>query len=168
METLILRLHTSDVNACIPGFGEDADLPSSDAMFAKPPVKPLEVEEYNNMRARSRNDGLDLDHLPSRKALEWHVKNTFTDISYVEFRALMLQAICIAIPSSVHQKYSETYGGRNTTERQKIDSADLKAAVNRNFDAIKVGLREQGYEEIEVEAARQQLHESNIKQGWYK
>ena len=110
----------SDVNASIPGFGEDADLPSSDAMFAKPPIKSLEVEKYNNMRARSRNDGLDLDHLPSRKALEWHVKNTFTDVSYVEFRALMLQAICIAIPSSVHQKYSETYGGRNTTEHQRF------------------------------------------------
>ena len=157
-----------DVNASIPGFGEDADLPSPDVLFAKPPVRPLEAGDYNNMRARSRNDGLDLDHLPSRKALEWYVKNTFTDLNDDEFRALLLQATCIAIPSGVHQKFSETYGGRNNIDRQKLDSADLKAAVDRNFDAIKVGLLEQGFEEVEVEAARQQLHESNVKQGWYK
>lgn len=69
--------------------------------------------------------------------------------------------------TGVHQNYSETYGGRNTKARQSKDAADLRTAVNSNVDAIKRGLLEEGFSELDIEAARQQLHDLNRAQGWY-
>ena len=158
----------SDVNASIPGFGEDADLPSSDAMFAKPPVKPLEAGDYNELIRRSRNDGYDIDHIPSRRAIEISINMSAPDLSRDLIDAALNSATGIAIPSRVHQKYSETYGGRNSKEQQSRDSLDLREAADRNFNAIKIGLLEEGFIESEVEAARQALHAFNISKGWYQ
>lgn len=156
-----------DINVSIPGFGEDADLPSPDLMFAKPPVKPLEVGAYNEMRWRSRNDGMDIDHIVSRKALERYVLANFPDLSDVERMGLLINAPSIAIPTKVHQKFSETYGGRNTVSRQIEDAMNLRVAADRNIDALKPGLLGHGFSEIEIESARAQLHYLNKTQGWY-
>lgn len=157
----------NDLNASIPGFGEDADLPSPDVMFAKPPVKPLEVGAYNELRWRSRNDGLDIDHIVSRKALERYITANFPDLNEVERMDLLAKAPSLAIPSKVHQKFSETYGARNSISRQTEDAVDLRAAANRNVDTLKPGLLEHGFSEMDIESARIQLHELNKNQGWY-
>jgi hypothetical protein len=73
----------------------------------------------------------------------------------------------VAISARVHQKYSETYGGRNTKAKQAQDAADLRAAVDNNFDAIKRGLLEEGLSESDIEAAREQLHRLSKEQGSY-
>ena len=157
----------SDVNASIPGFGEDADLPSPDVMFAKPPVRPLEAGDYNELSRRSRNDGYDIDHIPSRRAIEISIKMSAPDLPRNFIDAALNSAAGIAIPSRVHQKYSETYGGRNSQEQQSRDSLDLREAADRNFNAIKIGLLEEGFTESEIEAARQELHALNLSKGWY-
>lgn len=43
----------------------------------------------------------------------------------------------------------------------------IVTAVDSNLNAIKPGLLEAGFEEANIEAARQMLHELNNAQGWY-
>lgn len=158
----------ADVNASILGFGEDDDLPSPDLVFAGPPVEPLEVGPYNELSGRSRLDGLDIDHIASRQALKRYVLTKDPRMTTREVYDLLRKAPSIAIPTSVHQKFSATYGGRNTQAKQTEDALDLRAAVDRNLNAIKPGLLEAGFVDSDIEAARLKLHELNVKQGWYR
>ncbi|MDY7530678.1 S-type pyocin domain-containing protein [Pseudomonas sp. Bout1] len=148
-------------------FPVDSGVPPLYLVFAKPAVKPLEVGIYGDLRSRSQRDGLDIDHIPSQKVLELSLKEAFPGITDQEIQNYLKQAPAIAIPARVHQKYSETYGGRNTKARQLQDVADLRMAADRNFDAIKRGLLEEGFAEDIIEAAREQLHKLNQEQGWY-
>ncbi|WP_455884173.1 S-type pyocin domain-containing protein [Pseudomonas spelaei] len=151
----------------IISFPADSGLPPLYLVFAKPAVSPLEVGVYGDLSARSRGDGLDIDHIPSRKVLEASLKATFPGITEQEVQIYLRQASAIAIPARVHQKFSETYGGRNTKAKQAHDVFNLRAATDRNFNAIKPGLLEEGYSELKIEAAREQLHKLNQEQGWY-
>lgn len=131
-------------------------------------VKPLEVGTYGDLAPRSKKDGMDIDHIPSqaalRRALESALGQTLTK---EQERELINTAAAIAIPQEVHRKCSETYGGRNQSDKQQVDAGDLETAVNSNFDAIQGCLKNEGYTEQELENARAQLHEINIKNGWY-
>ncbi|MBV4552463.1 S-type pyocin domain-containing protein [Pseudomonas sp. SWRI102] len=153
--------------ASIPGYPGDMELPSPGLVFVGPPVEPLEVGPYNELSGRSRGDGLDIDHIPSRKALEIHMGMHYENMSTSEIRDAIRRAPCIAIPSSVHQKFSETYGGRNSVEKSMNDAADLEAAVNSNLAALKPGLVESGASESDIDAAQKLLHDLHKNQGWY-
>ncbi|MFL6967125.1 S-type pyocin domain-containing protein [Pseudomonas alvandae] len=153
--------------ASIPGYPGDMELPSPGLVFAGPPVEPLEVGPYNELSGRSRGDGLDIDHIPSRKALKAYIHMNYKDMRPLEIRDALRQAPCIAVPSSVHRKFSETYGGRNSLEKSMNDAADLEAAVNSNLAALKPGLIESGASESDIDAALKSLHELHKKQGWY-
>jgi hypothetical protein len=155
------------VGANIPGYPGDMELPSPGLVFVGPPVEPLEVGPYNELGSRSRGDGLDIDHIPSRKALEIHMGLHYENMSTSKIREAIRRAPCIAIPSSVHQKFSETYGGRNSLEKSMNDAADLEAAVNSNLAALKPGLVESGASESDIDAALELLHNLHKKQGWY-
>lgn len=157
-----------EIGASIPGFPGQEDLPSPGLVFVGPPVEPLEVGPYNELSGRSRGDGLDIDHIPSRKALDLHIKQNFPDIDWHERAVFLKKAPSIAIPSEVHRRYSETYGGRNHLSKQTEDASNLRFAVDRNFDALKSGLLEQGVDEIEIEGARLKLHDLHNEQGWYE
>ena len=74
----------------------------------------------------------------------------------------------IVIPKQVHQKVSETYGGRNKPDQIKRDARDLRAAVDRNLDAIKPTLKSYGATDKQIEAARTKLHKLNAEMGLYK
>ena len=105
----------AEIGASIPGFPGDGNLPSPGLVFVGPPVEPLEVGPYNELSGRSRGDGLDVDHVPSRRALEEYLLENFADMTPRERRGYVERAPSIAISAEVHRKYSETYGGRNTT-----------------------------------------------------
>lgn len=156
-----------EIGASIPGFPGDMELPSPGLVFVGPPVDPLEVGPYNELSGRSRGDGLDIDHIPSRKALEAFIQQTYPDFETNEIAVLLKRAPSIAIPTDVHRRYSETYGGRNTPTRQSLDTVDLRSTVNGNFDAIKEGLLALGFNEQEIETSRDALHKLHNDQGWY-
>ncbi|MCL6702496.1 S-type pyocin domain-containing protein [Pseudomonas sp. T1.Ur] len=153
--------------ANMPGYPADMELPSPGLVFVGPPVEPLEVGPYNELSGRSRGDGLDIDHIPSRKALRAYIDLNHEGMNTSEIRDAIRRAPCIAIPSSVHQKFSETYGGRNSVEKSMNDASDLEAAVNSNLTALKLGLIESGASESDIDAALKSLHELHKKQGWY-
>lgn len=167
-DEVLPALDPEDVNASIPGFGDgDDELPSPDLVFATP-VQPLEVGPYNGLAWRSHRDGLDIDHIVSRQALKRHILQADPDMHPRKLKGYLARGPSIAIPHEVHRRFSETYAGRNTEEKQTQDATDLRVAVNSNFDAIKVGLLEVGYEEAHIEKAREELHELIKEQGWYE
>lgn len=155
------------VEDCIITFPADSGIKSLYLVFAKPMVNPLEVGPANDLSSRSARDGLDIDHMPSQRALAEFLKSSDPDISERQIQDFLRTAPSIAIPRKVHQKYSETYGGRNTKVKQIEDAADLRAAVEANLDAIKPYLLEEGFTEEQIETARNDLHALHQKQGWY-
>ncbi|MBJ2182553.1 S-type pyocin domain-containing protein, partial [Pseudomonas veronii] len=148
-------------------FPADSGMSPLYLVFAKPMVGPLEVGRAADLMSRSRKDGLDIDHIPAQKVLEATLLQLDAKMPRQQVLDYLKNAPGIAIPTHVHQKHSETYGGRSTRAKQAKDVADLRAAVNSNVDAIKSGLLDEGYPEAEIEAAREQLHQLNQKQGWY-
>jgi len=154
--------------ASIPGFPGDMELPSPDLVFAGPPVEPLEVGPYNELSGRSRGDGLDIDHIPSRGALDFHLRYAFPELGRQERADMVKKAPSVAIPAQVHQKFSETYGGRNNRNKQVEDADNLRRAVDVNFDAIKIGLSQSGFDEVSIEKARSEIHNLHVRQGWYE
>ncbi|MGV8003016.1 S-type pyocin domain-containing protein [Photorhabdus temperata subsp. temperata] len=144
------------------------NMPPVYVYLSKPPVKPLEVGEYHDLAGRSRNDGMDIDHIPSQAALKKYLIEKYGELDPDVLKNILESSVSIAIPRRVHQKYSETYGGRNTPTKKAQDASDLKAAVDSNFDAITPELREEGYTDMQLNKARGELHKFNKKQGWYE
>jgi len=105
--------------------------------------------------------------MPAQGALATYLRLNIPGIQEKKIRELMKKGASIAIPARIHQKYSETYGGRNTKEKQRKDAADLRGAVDSNFNAIKSALLEDGFLETDIEFARATLHKINEEQGWY-
>lgn len=150
----------------IISFPADSGLPPLYLVFAKPAVRPLEVDIYGAFTGRPR-EGMHLDHMPSQAALEHYLVENFPHLGEADRKQAMKNAATIAIPARVHQKYSETFGGRNTKLKQQVDAADLRGAVEQNFNAIKPYMLEAGFKEVDLEDARAKMHEINKYLGWY-
>ncbi|HGH4582367.1 TPA: S-type pyocin domain-containing protein [Enterobacter bugandensis] len=144
------------------------DLPPIYIYLSKPPVEFLEVELYSDFKRRSRQGIYEADHMPSRAAVDAYLKANYPLLDDDEIFALTDKVAAIVIPKDIHQKISETYGGRNTPTHIDLDSRNLRAAVDRNLDAIKPALKEHGATEIQIEAARVKIHTINSEAGLYK
>ena len=149
----------------IISFPADSGVPPLYLVFAKPAVRPLEVDIYGAFSGRLRN-GLHVDHMPSQAALRRYLEVSIK-LDDDDIEALMKRAASIAIPAEVHRKYSETYGWRNTRIKQYLDAGDLRAALESNFDAIKPHMLEHGFTESDLQDARVKMHKINETQGWY-
>lgn len=150
----------------IISFPADSGLPPLYLVFAKPAARPLEVDIYGAFNGRPRN-GLHVDHMPSQAALEHYLVENFPYLGEADRKQAMKNAASIAIPARIHQKYSETFGGRNTKHKQQMDAGDLQGAVERNFYAIKPYMLEEGFTDADLEDARAKMHKINKEMGWY-
>lgn len=144
------------------------DLPPIYIYLSKPPVEFLEVELYSDFKRRSRQGMYEADHMPSRAAVEAYLTALYPDVDPRDISKLADDVAAIVIPKAVHQKISETYGGRNTPAQIELDSRNLRAALDRNLDAIKPALKAHGATESQIEAARVKMHRLNSEQGLYK
>ncbi|WP_256872501.1 S-type pyocin domain-containing protein, partial [Enterobacter cloacae] len=144
------------------------DLPPIYIYLSKPPVEFLEVELYSDFKRRSRQGIYEADHMPSRAAVDAYLRANYPLLDDDEILALTDKVAAIVIPKDMHQKISETYGGRNTPTQIDLDSRNLRAAVDRNLDAIKPALKDHGATEIQIEAARVKMHKINSEAGLYK
>ena len=156
-----------ELEDCIITFPASSGVPPLYLVFSKPPVKLLEVDTYRGFQGRPRA-GTHADHMPSAAAIERYLLETFPGLTSSEIGGLKKDVAALIIPASVHQKCSETYGGRNTSSQIEKDSKDLKKAVDSNFDMVKKCLLDEGYDNAEIERARQEMHQVNKEQGWYK
>lgn len=144
------------------------DLPPIYIYLSKPPVEFLEVELYSDFKRRSRQGVYEADHMPSAAAVKTNLRRKYPHLKETEIQELSLQVAAIVVPKDVHQKISETYGGRNTPAQIDLDSQNLRAAVDRNLDAIKPALKKHGATESQIEAARAKIHELNRNMGLYE
>lgn len=144
------------------------DQPPMYIYLSKPPVEFLEVELYSDFKRRSRQGKYEADHMPSRAAVDACLRANYPLLDDDEILALTDKVAAIVIPKNMHQKISETYGGRNTPIQIELDSRNLRAAADRNLDAIKPALKEHGATEIQIEAARVKMHKINTETGLYK
>ncbi|EMJ8410571.1 S-type pyocin domain-containing protein [Enterobacter hormaechei] len=144
------------------------DLPPIYIYLSKPPVEFLEVELYSDFKRRSRQGIYEADHMPSRAAVDAYLRANYPLLDDDEILSLTDKVSAIVIPKEMHQKISETYGGRNTSKQIELDSRNLRAAVDRNLDAIKPALKEHGATEIQIEEARVKIHKINSETGLYK
>ncbi|WJM85462.1 type VI secretion system PAAR protein [Dickeya chrysanthemi] len=136
--------------------------------LSKPPVNLLDVDLYSNFKGRSRQGKYEADHMPSRAAVEAYLSSLYPELSSKDISKLSSDVAAIVIPKEVHQKLSETYGGRNTTTQIELDSRNLRSAVDHNLNAIKPALKEHGVTEAQIEAARAKLHRLNSEMGLYE
>ncbi|MNB82927.1 S-type Pyocin [compost metagenome] len=143
------------------------DLPPIYIYLSKPPVEFLEVELYSDFKRRSRQGKYEADHMPSAAAVKAYLKANYPGMTPEDIELASQDVASIVIPKEVHQKISETYGGRNTAAQIELDSRNLRAAADRNLDAIKPALKDHGATEAQIEAARAKMHELNSKMGLY-
>lgn len=144
------------------------DLPPIYIYLSKPPVEFLEVELYSDFKRRSRQGKYEADHMPSAAAVKEYLRRADPYASKGQLDEMAQDVAAIVIPKEVHQKISETYGGRNTPAQIELDSRNLRAALDRNLDAIKPALKEHGATESQIEAARAKMHKLNSDMGLYK
>lgn len=157
-----------DAELYILRYPASSGLPTIYLAIERPPVELGEVGTYEELARRSMGDGLDIDHIPSRKALELYQRSINPRIRSDELKRHLKRGAAVAIPKEVHQKLSETYGGRNTKSKSAIDGANLEMAVNNNLSAIRPGLIEHGISDEKMNAISESLHEINRKGGLYK
>ena len=126
--------------------------------LSKPPVEFLEVELYSEFNRRSRQGKYEADHMPSKAAVEAYLRREYPHLKESQIKELIQDVAAIVIPMNVHRKISKTYGGRNSIVQIESDSRDLRAALDRNLNAIKPALNEEGATEEKIEAARAKMH----------
>ncbi|PZL85824.1 pyocin [Pantoea sp. ARC270] len=147
------------------------DIPPIYIYLSKPPVEFLEVELYSDFTRRSRQGKYEADHMPSAAAVREYLKANVPEMLPDDIDVAVQNVAAIIIPKDIHQKLSETYGGRNTRNdaaQIKRDVLDLRAAVDRNLEAIKPALINQGATEAQIETARTKIHKLNSDMGLYK
>ncbi|MFL63602.1 pyocin [Salmonella enterica] len=143
------------------------DLPPIYIYLSKPPVEFLEVELYSDFKRRSRQGKYEADHMPSRAAVEAYLLRLDPTLKDAQLKKYSDEVAAIVIPKEIHQKISETYGKRNSPAQIELDSQNLRAALDRNLDAIKPALKKYGATESQIEAARKKMHALNGKMGLY-
>lgn len=144
------------------------DLPPIYIYLSKPPVEFLEVELYSDFKRRSRQGKFETDHMPSAAAVRAALLRDNPRLRKHQLDAMVQDVAAIVVPKEVHQKLSETYGKRNNSAQIDLDSRNLRAAADRNLDAIKPALKEYGATESQIEAARAKMHKLNSDVGLYK
>lgn len=106
--------------------------------------------------------------MPSAAAVKEYLRRADPYASKGQLDEMAKDVAAIVVPKEVHQRLSETYGGRNTAAQIELDSQNLRAAVDRNLDAIKPALKQNGATDTQIEAARAKIHKLNDNMGLYK
>lgn len=154
------------------------EVPALYVFFQKEPVDDLEVDYYENFKGRPRGGLYEIDHLPSQAAVRMYLEDKYPLMGDEEIKLLLGQVASIAIPKEVHRKCSETYGGKNRSwvdmedgsllRRKELDAKNLRDAVERNWEANRECLEEEGYDSKLLDEKLDKIHELNEAKGLYK
>ncbi len=154
------------------------EVPAIYVFFQKEPVDDLEVDYYENFKGRPRGGLYEIDHLPSQAAVRMYLKKMYPHMRDSAIELLLGEVASIAIPKEVHRKCSETYGGRNRSwvdmedgsslRRKELDAKNLREAVERNWEANRECLENEGYDSQLLDEKLDKIHELNEAKGLYK
>ena len=128
----------------------------------------LEVELYKDFTGRSRQGKYEADHMPSKAAVKRYIQKEYPGLERDIIDSMANSVAAVVIPKEVHQKISQTYGGRNSSDQISMNAKNLRSALDMNFEAIKPALKEYGVTEEQLETARSRMHKLNSEQGLYK
>jgi hypothetical protein len=106
--------------------------------------------KYGDLLNKTADGKLDRDHVPSKAALKRAAEKIIAD-NDIELTPSQMKALfgtkyspgliaeegeAIAIPKSVHQQHSDTYGGRNKPAKIETDSKELQEAAKKDTKKI--------------------------------
>ena len=94
-----------------------------------------ELNQYGEQQKVSGKGKSDRDHVPAKSSLLAKAQqlNKGIKLDDCQKSAIVKGALAIVIPKSVHQRFSQTYGGRATPES---DAKDLQKAAKSNLKEI--------------------------------
>ena len=94
-----------------------------------------ELGQYGEQQKVSGGGKSDRDHVPAKSSLLLKARelNFGNKLKTCQENAIVKGALAIVIPKEIHQKFSETYGGRATPE---ADAKNLQKAAKDNLKAI--------------------------------
>ena len=128
----------------------------------------LNVADYRTSAKNSLKDNMTPDHIPSAAAIKKFLENKLgRALTKEEASKLHGDGTTLLYETSIHQKHSRTYGGRNSSDQIIKDASDLFEAANQDMEAIKGVLIESGVSEKDVNAAFERIHEKNRNLGLY-
>lgn len=108
------------------------------------------------------------DHIPSFAALRKNLEEKIgRELSDIESEQIRESGTSLLYETSLHQKYSRTYGGRNTAKQIAEDAQDLYKAAQKDMEQLRKHLLDSGSSEADIEKAFELIHEMNRKKGLY-
>ncbi len=138
--------------------------------FSEPPSlgEKLNVSEYSISARNSVGDGMTPDHIPSIASTKAYMeRNLGRELTVDEAKTLNNEGTTILYETRIHQQYSRTYGGRNSSAQISLDANDLYEAALKDMAAIRQALIESGSSPIDIDAAFELIHEQNRAKGLY-
>jgi len=128
----------------------------------------LNVSDYATSAKNSIKDAMTPDHIPSFAALKKNLENILgRDLDPTELTQLRNEGTSLLYETSLHQKFSRTYGFRNTAEQIADDALDLFKAAQKDMDALRTPLKNSGMRDADIEKAFELIHQMNRKKGLY-
>jgi hypothetical protein len=108
------------------------------------------------------------DHMPSAAAVKANLRRKYPDAKPAEIDRMAKDVAAIVIPADIHQKLSNTYGGRNNPAQIDRDSRNLRSALARDIQAIRPALKGRGATDEQIDKAKAKMHKLNQEQGLYE
>jgi hypothetical protein len=105
-----------DVEIYILRYPAHAGLPTLYLAVERPPVEIGEVGNYDDLAKRSVGDGLDIDHIPSRKALELFVRSIEPDIEDDDLRMILSKGPLLLFPEKFTRSLARHMVGVTTNK----------------------------------------------------
>jgi hypothetical protein len=106
-----------DVEIYILRYPAHAGLPTLYLAVERPPVEIGEVGNYDDLAKRSVGDGLDIDHTPSRKALELFVRSIEPDIEDDDLRMILSKGPLLLFPEKFTRSLARHMVGVTTNKK---------------------------------------------------
>jgi RHS repeat-associated protein len=116
-----------------------------------------------NLKLGKVGDKLTPDHIPSfapvKKSLEDALGESLTP---QQARELKKMTTTLVLAEQMHIDFSRTYGGRNLNLFE-FDARDLREATNRDLEALRPHLLDEGFTDEAINDIFDQVHKSNEK-----
>ena len=164
---LILLFATNTTAANTDFFGERVEVVAKGGKLSKLGEK-LNVSEYATSAKNSVLDKMTPDHIPSFAATRKHLETKLgRTLNADELAKLNNEGTTILYETTIHQRYSRTYGGRNSSEQILNDSQNLFEAAKKDMEVLRKPLLESGASEADINRAFELIHEMNKQKGLY-